>query len=94
MTRAKRERKEKAKAEANAKRASDRERHEREAFAKKLEEAKKAAHAVPASGIAFTSCPARGTKSARRHFPLKPIRRRILRGARHDVQRVRVPRFG
>ena len=51
MTRKKREANEKAKAAATHKRASDRERHERDAFAKKLAAAREAAQATPASGI-------------------------------------------
>lgn len=51
MKRAKRETKAQRKADAQAKRASDRVRHEREAFAKKIAAAKEAAHASPATGI-------------------------------------------
>ena len=51
VTKAKRERKEKAKAEAQSKRATDRARREREAFAKKLDAAKKGAETTPATGI-------------------------------------------
>jgi hypothetical protein len=51
VTKAKRERKEKAEAETERKRATDRARREREAFAKKLEAAKKDAVTTPATGI-------------------------------------------
>jgi membrane protein involved in colicin uptake len=40
-----------AKAQAQSKRATDRARHEREAFAKRLDAAKKAAETTPATGI-------------------------------------------
>lgn len=51
MTKAKRERKERADAEAQVKRATDRARRERQAFAKKLGAAKKGAETTPATGI-------------------------------------------
>lgn len=51
VTRAKREQKAKAKAEAQKKRVLDRARHERAAFAKKLEAARDAAKTTPADGI-------------------------------------------
>jgi hypothetical protein len=51
MSRKKREAKEEAKAAASTKRAADRARHERDAFAKKLALAKDAAKTTPATGI-------------------------------------------
>ncbi len=51
VTKAKRERKEKADAAAKVKRATDRARREREAFAKKIEAARKGAVPTPAMGI-------------------------------------------
>ncbi len=51
MTKAKRERKERADAEAQVKRATDRARREREAFAKKLDAAKKGAETTPATAV-------------------------------------------
>ena len=51
MKRAKRETKATTRADAQKKRAIDRARHEREAFAKKLDAAKSAAKTAPASGI-------------------------------------------
>lgn len=51
MKRAKRETKAKTRADAQKKRAMDRARHEREAFAKKLDAAKSAAKTTPALGI-------------------------------------------
>jgi hypothetical protein len=51
VTKKKRERKEQAEAAATVKRATDRERREREAFAKKIEAARKAAETTVATGI-------------------------------------------
>jgi hypothetical protein len=51
MTRVKREKKAKAKNDARVKRAQDQARHEREAFAKKLDTAREAAKTTPAEGI-------------------------------------------
>jgi len=51
VTKQKRERKERAEAAAKVQRANDRARREREAFAKKLEAAKKASKTTAAPGI-------------------------------------------
>jgi hypothetical protein len=51
VTKHKRERKERAEDAAKVKRATDRARREREAFAKKIEAARKAAKTTPATGI-------------------------------------------
>jgi hypothetical protein len=51
VTKQKRERKERAEATAKVKRATDRARREREAFAKKIEAAREAAKTAVATGI-------------------------------------------
>jgi hypothetical protein len=51
VTKQKRERKERAQAAAKVKRATDRARRERDAFAKKIEAARKAAQTTVATGI-------------------------------------------
>jgi hypothetical protein len=51
VTKQKRERKERAEAAAKVKNATDRARREREAFAKKIEAARKAAKTTVATGI-------------------------------------------
>ncbi len=51
MSRKKRDAKEEAKTAAKAKRAAERARHERNAFAKKLAAARDAAKTTPATGI-------------------------------------------
>ena len=62
MTKQKRERKERAQAAAKVQRANDRARREREAFAKKLEAAKKASKTTVATGIIDDVEPALASK--------------------------------
>jgi hypothetical protein len=62
VTKQKRERKERAEAAAKVQRANDRARREREAFAKKLEAAKKASKTTVATGIIDDVEPALASK--------------------------------